>query len=158
MYSNVKIRTCFFCAFEDVLGGIRRQQNGTSKGRQGGVIELVFLMDKDMLEALPTFLNSLLSSTRRKVHFHVIWCERDSVMLKEFLSCFDIKKLDFHFIDVRENAKRYISPIFWRYLNYTTKYHESIARCSNIIRLQTHKIVPHLDRVLFLDVDTIVQG
>ena len=75
------------------------------------------------------------------------------------MSCFDTK--DFAIseqIEVPDEVRQYMNPVFWDYINFTLKTHQALGNCANILRLQTHRIFPHLDKVLWLDVDMIVQG
>ena len=121
-------------------------------------VHILMTLDEDMLVALPNLINSVLSSTKVPVMFHIIWCEGNAHLVKQYLSCFKIKGFNFTQFDVRGTAHKFMPPIFRSYINYTATVHGRISRCSNIIRLQAHRIFPHLDKVLFLDVDMIVQG
>ena len=121
-------------------------------------MHILLTLDEDMLVALPSLISSVLSSTKMSVLFHIMWCEDNAHIIKQYLSCFKIKGFDLTQLDVRGTVNKFMPPVFKNYINYTATAHKRISRCSNIIRLQAHRIFPYLEKVLFLDADMVVQG
>ena len=126
--------------------------------QDGNVVHILTSLDEDMLVGLPVLINSVLANAKMSVQFHIIWCADNASVVQQYLSCFDITGLDLTQIDVAEHVRQYMTPVFWSYLKLTQKTHKALGKCANILRLQAHKIFPNLDKVLWLDIDMVVQG
>ena len=121
-------------------------------------IHLLLTLDQKMLVGLPTLITSVLRNTKSHVRFHIMWCQDNVAMVKQYLSCFDIPGFSVDDLDIAENVGRYMNAMFWKYLELTGKIHKKLESCADLVRLQSHRIFPYLDKVLWLDVDMIAQG
>ena len=116
-------------------------------------------VNEKMLIGLPPMMKSVLTNTKMSVRFYFIWCEDNPSMLKEYLSCYDIKRFDLdNDVVVSHNAKDFYTEEFEIYARHVGYVHKSLGNCADIMRLQAHKIFPHVDKAIWLDVDMIVQG
>ena len=128
-----------------------------SWGTDKRVVHILTSLDEKMLIGLPVLINSVLKNTKAKVIFHIMWCADNASLVSQYLSCFDIPNFDDKHMEIVE-VQKYMSSTFWSYLELTTKTHKQLGTCANILRLQAHQIFPNVDKVIWLDVDMVVQG
>ena len=122
------------------------------------MIHILLTLDQKMLVGLPTLISSVLSSAKMPVRFHIMWCAENSIMVQQYLSCFDIPGFSPDDLDVADNVGKYMNAMFWKYLKLTGTIHKKLESCADLVRLQSHRIFPYLEKVLWLDVDMIAQG
>ena len=156
---NKHLKQDVFVLFTDTLNslfytGITRGNNGFDES----VVHIMMSVNEKMLIGLPGLIQSVLTNTKIPVRFYFMWCEDNGSMLKQYLSCFDIDKFNLDDVVVEQNAKDFLTPEFGIYADAIRKVHSSLGNCADIMRLQAHRMFPHVDKAIWLDVDMIVQG
>ena len=95
-------------------------------------IHVLLAVDHGLLQGLPNLIHSVLSNTRSRVRFHIMWCEKNTTTIIKYLNCFNIPKLGFLDYEIVDDVGRYMSPVFWKYLHLTGSVHKKPREAARI--------------------------
>ena len=109
-------------------------------------MNIVFCLDKNMLNCLKVIINSILENTDRQVNFYVICPEKENIIFANYI----INNINAKINVGNFNPSQQILDL----LEPNTYYNDS--KLSNFTRLNIKKVFPELKKIIYLDTDMVV--